>query len=101
MANSLRERITHVGADLKAKSRPDGWVLPKERASFAEEDDWTNIDQDVTPLERRTWTSWTILGFWMSDAMNAQGIWFLVTRSFNVLTYLQVGRRPALLSQSV
>jgi NCS1 family nucleobase:cation symporter-1 len=72
-ANSARRRITNIRADVKAKTKPSGWVLPKERASFAEEDDWTNIDQDVTPLERRTWTSWTILGFWMSDAMNAQG----------------------------
>ncbi|KAL4862426.1 hypothetical protein BDV12DRAFT_190438 [Aspergillus spectabilis] len=28
---------------------------------------------DVTPPERRIWGSWTMLGFWFSDALNAQG----------------------------
>jgi hypothetical protein len=28
---------------------------------------------DVTPQERRIWGSWTMLGFWFSDALNAQG----------------------------
>ncbi|KAJ9144557.1 Allantoin permease [Pleurostoma richardsiae] len=69
----LRERLTAVKADLKAKTRPSGWVLPREPSSFAEEGTWTNIDCDVTPIERRTWTSWTVLGFWFSDALNAQG----------------------------
>ncbi len=32
----------------------------------------TNVDMDVTPIERRTWTPFTMLGFWFSDAMNAQ-----------------------------
>jgi NCS1 family nucleobase:cation symporter-1 len=32
----------------------------------------TNVDMDVTPIERRTWTPLTMLGFWFSDAMNAQ-----------------------------
>jgi NCS1 family nucleobase:cation symporter-1 len=32
----------------------------------------TNIDCDVTPLERRTWTGWTMGGYWFSDALNAQ-----------------------------
>jgi nucleobase:cation symporter-1, NCS1 family len=32
----------------------------------------TNIDMDVTPLERRTWTALTMAGFWFSDALNAQ-----------------------------
>ncbi|KAJ0420581.1 permease for cytosine/purines, uracil, thiamine, allantoin-domain-containing protein [Aspergillus carlsbadensis] len=28
---------------------------------------------DVTPPERRIWGAWTMLGFWLSDALNAQG----------------------------
>lgn len=32
----------------------------------------TNVDLDVVPLERRTWTAFTMFGFWFSDAMNAQ-----------------------------
>lgn len=73
MTTVLRERVGAIGSQLKAKSTPAGWVLPKETTSFADPDSWTNIDQDVTPIDRRTWTSWTILGFWISDAMNAQG----------------------------
>jgi len=30
------------------------------------------IDMDVTPYERRTWTALTMAGFWFSDALNAQ-----------------------------
>jgi NCS1 family nucleobase:cation symporter-1 len=33
----------------------------------------TNIDMDVTPPARRIWGAWTMLGFWLSDALNAQG----------------------------
>lgn len=32
----------------------------------------TNIDCDVTPVNRRTWNAFTIFGFWFSDALNAQ-----------------------------
>ena len=73
MTAVLRGRLDSLGANLKAKRRPSGWVLPKEETSFADKDSWSNIDSDVTPIERRTWTSLTIFGFWMSDAMNAQG----------------------------
>lgn len=64
--DDVRERV-------KKYSRPSGWILEKQSTSFADEGTWTNIDSDVTPLERRTWTSWTIMGFWCSDALNAQG----------------------------
>jgi len=26
----------------------------------------------VTPVERRTWSAWTMFGYWFSDALNAQ-----------------------------
>ncbi len=32
----------------------------------------TNIDCDVTPFDRRTWSAWTMFGYWFSDALNAQ-----------------------------
>ncbi|KXT02191.1 hypothetical protein AC578_5958 [Pseudocercospora eumusae] len=70
---TIRERVGAVKANLKAKRRLSGWVLPKEETSFADKDSYSNIDSDVTPLERRTWTTWTVFGFWVSDAMNAQG----------------------------
>ncbi|RDW84290.1 allantoin permease [Coleophoma cylindrospora] len=67
---STKERIQEKA---KGKSKPSGWVLPRQTTSFADEGTWTNIDADVTPIERRTWTSSTVLGFWFSDALNAQG----------------------------
>ncbi|KAM0275868.1 hypothetical protein ACHAQH_007340 [Verticillium albo-atrum] len=73
MANVLRERVFAVKADLSAKKKPSGWVLPRETASFAEEGTWTNIDCDVTPVDRRTWSVWTLGLYWGSDALNIQG----------------------------
>lgn len=73
MMTTISGRFHATKTNLKHKTKPSGWILPKQAASFADKDDWTNIDSDVTPIERRTWTSLTILGFWISDAMNAQG----------------------------
>ncbi|KAK4504971.1 hypothetical protein PRZ48_002934 [Zasmidium cellare] len=70
---TIRQRLEAVKVDLKAKRKPSGWVLPKQSTSFSDKDSYSNIDMDVTPMERRTWTSLTIFGFWISDAMNAQG----------------------------
>ncbi|KAK7550519.1 permease for cytosine/purines, uracil, thiamine, allantoin-domain-containing protein [Phyllosticta citricarpa] len=73
MATVLRRRVDPAKENLKRKKKVSGWALPKESTSFADPDKWSNKDMDVTPIERRTWTSLTILGFWISDAMNAQG----------------------------
>jgi len=70
MASNLRQRVQ---ANVLAKRKPSGWIIPKQKSTFADEDAWTNIDCDVTPIERRTWSAWTLLGFWFSDALNAQG----------------------------
>jgi NCS1 family nucleobase:cation symporter-1 len=70
LSAAKRRTVTNV----KAKSHLDGWVLERQATSFAnDEGTWSNIDSDVTPLERRTWGSWSLLGFWCSDALNAQG----------------------------
>lgn len=63
MKDSIRSRFT---------SRKS-WILPKQESSLAPPNVWTNKDNDVTPPKRRTWSTWTILGFWFSDAMNIQG----------------------------
>ncbi|KAE9964842.1 hypothetical protein Vi05172_g12357 [Venturia inaequalis] len=77
MASIVRERVAATKEKLVEKSQGktalSGWVLDKEKASFADEGSWSNIDSDVTPLDRRTWGNWTLLGFWFSDALNAQG----------------------------
>jgi nucleobase:cation symporter-1, NCS1 family len=70
--DNLRHRTQRVTENVKSKRSKEGWVLPKTAVTFADENTWSNIDSDVTPLERRTWTSWTILGFWLSDALSAQ-----------------------------
>lgn len=73
MPLALRQRAAALKDEAKRKTRPSGWVLEKRQATYADPDAWTNIDCDVTPLEQRTWTTWTVLGFWISDALNAQG----------------------------
>lgn len=50
-----------------------GWVTERHTSPHSESDIWTNKDSDVTPLEQRTWTTWTMLGFWISDSLSAQG----------------------------
>jgi NCS1 family nucleobase:cation symporter-1 len=49
------------------KTRASGWALPKQSTSFAPDGVWTNIDLDVTPPERRVWTSMSVFGYWLSD----------------------------------
>lgn len=70
--DNIRYRARAAKQNVVSKRTKEGWVLPKTAVTFADENTWSNIDTDVTPLERRTWTSWTILGFWLSDALSAQ-----------------------------
>jgi len=71
--DGIRRRIRPVQQKCKDKMKPSGWLLPQQKSSFADDGTWTNVDMDVTPLERRVWGPWTMLGFWFSDALNAQG----------------------------
>jgi nucleobase:cation symporter-1, NCS1 family len=77
MNSSLRQRIVttkdNVLTKVNDRLHGRGWVLEQQPSTFADDGAYSNIDSDVTPLERRTWTSWTILGFWSSDALNSQG----------------------------
>jgi NCS1 family nucleobase:cation symporter-1 len=70
--DALHSRIGRAKANVSKKGSQDGWVLEKQPMTFADEGSWSNRDSDVTPLERRTWSSWTVLGFWFSDALSAQ-----------------------------
>lgn len=72
MAEAVRQRITGVKQELRRKSKVEGWILPKQESSWAPPGTWTNLDLDVTPLARRTWTSLTILGYWISDIISIQ-----------------------------
>ncbi|KFZ24299.1 hypothetical protein V502_01223 [Pseudogymnoascus sp. VKM F-4520 (FW-2644)] len=69
----LHRRTEQVKEHVKQKKSAAGWVLPKQISTFADDGSWSSIDSDVTPLDRRTWSTWTVLGFWFSDALNAQG----------------------------
>ncbi len=73
MTSFLTKRKNALVAKVHERKHLSGWVLEKEPSSFADEGTWSNIDSDVTPEERRTWSSVTIAGFWFSDALNAQG----------------------------
>ncbi|KAK6365953.1 hypothetical protein LTS17_010920 [Exophiala oligosperma] len=77
MAQILRQRVVaskqHLKTKIESHSHLSGWKLPKQTTTFADEGTWSNIDSDVTPLERRTWGSFEVAGFWFSDALNAQG----------------------------
>ncbi|KAI5248220.1 hypothetical protein E4T43_01432 [Aureobasidium subglaciale] len=67
----LRTRAKSAKTSRRAKRHTDGWVLPKQSTSFAPEGTWTNVDLDVTPLERRTWTPLSILGYWINDIVSS------------------------------
>ncbi|XXG95771.1 hypothetical protein Hte_002042 [Hypoxylon texense] len=62
----LSRRVGSAQRKLKGKHHVSGWVLPKQRTSFAPEGTWTNADLDVTPPERQLWTSVSIVGYWLS-----------------------------------
>ena len=60
-------------SNVRQTAKASTWKLPKQTTTFAEEGDWSNVDSDVTPLDRQTWTALDIAGYWFSDALNAQG----------------------------
>ncbi|KAH8898619.1 allantoin permease [Thozetella sp. PMI_491] len=68
----IRNRLESARRNIASKKSKEGWILEKQNVTFADENGWSNRDTDVTPLEHRTWTSWTILGYWMSDGLSAQ-----------------------------
>jgi len=40
MASIIRKRMTKIKEGAKAKTKPSGWILPKEAGSFADEGKW-------------------------------------------------------------
>ncbi|EPE09499.1 ncs1 allantoate transporter [Ophiostoma piceae UAMH 11346] len=69
---TLRRRAHAIRDDLQSKRRIDGWVLERQTVTFSDDTTWSNRDSDITPLERRTWSAWTIVGYWFSDVLCAQ-----------------------------
>jgi len=70
--SALRERVQKVRTEVKNKTTLDGWALEKQDSSWAPAGTWSNVDLDITPVDRRTWTSWTIFGYWFSDIISIQ-----------------------------
>ncbi|KIV93343.1 hypothetical protein PV10_04560 [Exophiala mesophila] len=64
--------VSKYKEDLKKKRHLEGWVLQKQESSWAPPGTWSNVDLDITPVERRTWTSMTIFGYWFSDIISIQ-----------------------------
>lgn len=69
---TFRHRMNGLRQSAKQKTSTKGWILPKQESSWAPPGTWTNIDLDITPTDRQIWTSWTILGYWMSDVISVQ-----------------------------
>ncbi|GAA5958523.1 hypothetical protein JCM8115_002492 [Rhodotorula mucilaginosa] len=67
-------KLQAVKADLKAKRRLSGWVLPKPESAFTPDTHWSNYDMEPVPLAHQTWTGWTFAAYWFSDLVNA-GSW--------------------------
>ncbi|KAI4858994.1 permease for cytosine/purines, uracil, thiamine, allantoin-domain-containing protein [Hypoxylon rubiginosum] len=68
----VRKLFGSAQRKLKGKHHASGWVLPKQRTSFAPEGTWTNADLDVTPPERQLWTSVSVVGYWLSGILSVQ-----------------------------
>ncbi|EEA26771.1 hypothetical protein TMatcc_004940 [Talaromyces marneffei ATCC 18224] len=68
----VQDKVAAAKAEAERKCTVEGWVLPKQESSWAPAGTWSNADLDVTPPDRRTWTSWTILGYWISDVISIQ-----------------------------
>jgi hypothetical protein len=66
----VRLHIDQTKTSITRKRHVDGWMLPKQSTSFAPEGTWTNVDLDVTPLDRRIWTPLSFLGYWISDIVS-------------------------------
>ena len=82
----IRSIVIPSKASLKAKLHREGWALPKQTTSWAPEGIWTNVDLDVTPLERRIWTPLSFLGYWISDVVSEIPYAYLLTQSGSGLT---------------
>ncbi|KAH7922713.1 NCS1 nucleoside transporter family [Leucogyrophana mollusca] len=46
------------------------WELDQEETTFALNNRWSNRDMDPVPPRFRTWSSWSYISYWFSDASN-------------------------------
>ncbi|KAG2065216.1 NCS1 nucleoside transporter family [Suillus decipiens] len=55
--------------------KPSKWALDREETTFANYG-WSNKDMDPVPPRLRTWTTWSYISYWVSDATNL-AVWEL------------------------
>ncbi|KDQ54500.1 hypothetical protein JAAARDRAFT_135506 [Jaapia argillacea MUCL 33604] len=67
----MRHRLTTL-------TKPSTWALEPEPSTFAPNSRWSNKDMDPVPPEKRTWSSYNYIAYWISDATNA-AVWELAS----------------------
>ncbi|KDQ12362.1 hypothetical protein BOTBODRAFT_56931 [Botryobasidium botryosum FD-172 SS1] len=83
MALSLRMRIAKL-AERKT------WELDPDPSTFAPNNKWSNKDMDPTPPDQRTWTTWSYLTLWVTDAFGVS-TWEIASASMTLgLSWRQV-----------
>ena len=40
MSDTIRQRVASIKEGARAKTKPAGWVIPKQKSTFGEEDQW-------------------------------------------------------------
>ncbi|KAI9061589.1 NCS1 nucleoside transporter family [Trametes sanguinea] len=61
--------------------KPSAWVLEPEPSTFAPTvggSRWSNKDMDPVPPQKRTWSTFNYVAYWISDAWNA-AVWQLAS----------------------
>ncbi|GAA5936318.1 uncharacterized protein JCM15063_002779 [Sporobolomyces koalae] len=71
-------KVESIKDSIRSKGKLSGWTLEKPESSFTPPTHWSNKDTEPVTREEATWTTWTFLGYWMSDLINA-GSWSQVS----------------------
>lgn len=63
---------------VSAYLKPSAWALEPMPSTFAPTSKWSNKDMDPVPPEKRTWSTYNYVAYWISDATNA-AVWELAS----------------------
>ncbi|KAF9446544.1 NCS1 nucleoside transporter family [Macrolepiota fuliginosa MF-IS2] len=55
---------------MKNYFRLSTWSLEPENSQFGPNSRWSNKDMDPVPVQKRTWSTWNYIAYWVSDATN-------------------------------
>ncbi|KAH9945441.1 NCS1 nucleoside transporter family [Epithele typhae] len=70
--------MTSAIEKLSAYARPSAWALEPESSTFAPSSKWSNKDMDPVPPQKRTWSTFNYVAYWVSDATNS-AVWELAS----------------------